>query len=290
MLTTMIDLPKGEWILSGSESISFQSPDQSTIYAIEAFSAPSDNDLSIGVRISPGEIYSYKKTDGNLYLMSPSANTRVTVASPGGIVKSGLEIDVFLQDQTSDSIILRFNKITNSTTLASDIALHDRSITLASATGVSVGSYLILFNNTAGKVMPCVVTSIAGSPTFAIDRPADYAFPAGTNVDVTIVSMNQNGASAEQVFGLRGPAQPTAVDVSLDINEIRLFCIASSAVDLQHFGDLTALTNGVLVRSRNGGYKNIANMKTNAEILGAFGNWVPYQATNPAQGVDGFVA
>lgn len=198
--------------------------------------------------------------------------------------------DAYIQDQTTDPIILRFNKITNSTTLAADIALHDRSITLASATGVAVGSYLILFNNTVGKVMPCVVTSIAGSPTFAIDRPADYAFPSGTNVDVTIVSMAQNGALAEQVFGLRGPAQPTAVDVSLDINEIRLFCIASSAVDLKHFGNIEALTNGVLVRSRNGGYKNIANMKSNAEILGAFGNWTPYTATNPAQGVDGFLA
>jgi len=198
--------------------------------------------------------------------------------------------DTYIQDQTTDPIILRFNKITNSTTLAADIALHARQITLSDATGVSVGSYLILFNNTVGKVMPCVVTDITGSPTVLIDRPSDYAFPAGTNVDVTVVSMAQNGTLAEQVFGLRGPAQPTAVAVDLDINEIRLFCIATTAVDLELFGNITALTNGLLVRSRNGGYKNIATMKSNAEILGAFGNWTPYTATNPAQGVDGFVA
>lgn len=199
--------------------------------------------------------------------------------------------DTNTQDQTSDPIILRFNKITNSTFLASDITLHDRQIAVSDATGISVGSYLILYNNTSGKVMPCVVTDIAGSPTLLIDRPADFAFPAiGTTVDVTVTSMSQDGLSSEQTFGIRGPENPDAVDVALDINEIRLFCITDTVPVLNDFGDLPALINGILIRSRNGGYKNIANIKTNAEILGAFGSWEPYIGSNPGIGVNGFVA
>jgi hypothetical protein len=199
--------------------------------------------------------------------------------------------DVYIQDQTSDPLIIRFNKITNSTNLAEDIALFDRTIVVSDATGISVGSYLILFNADSGNVMPCVVLDITNSPELIIDRPADYAFPSETDVDVTEVLINTDGSSVEQVFGVRGPSKPNAVGVSLDVNQIRLLCITADSVDLSLFGDLEALTSGLLIRTRKSGeYMNLLSAKTNGEILGAFGNWVPYSAANPAQGVDGFSA
>lgn len=206
------------------------------------------------------------------------------------------QIDAYIQDQTSDPIILRFNKITNSTTLAADIALFDRSIEVVSTTGIvaptasAPGSYLILYSASAGKVMPCSVKAINGN-IIDIDRPADFAFLTGTIVDVTTVSMNIDSSANEEIFGLRGPEDPSAVGASLDINELRLLCITDTVPTLEEFADLGAnLENAITIRSRNGGYKNIAAFKSNAEILGAFGNWIPYIGTNPGIGVNGFVA
>lgn len=213
-------------------------------------------------------------------------NGKKALAVAGG----GKDLNVAVQDQTTDPLIFRFNKITNSTTLASAITLFDRQITLADATGVAAGSYLIIFNKTLNKSMTCSVVGIGSSPIIDIDRPADYAFPSGSDVDITIVSMNQNGTLAEQVFGIRGADRPNSIPISIDINELRLFAITATVPTLVDFGDLTALTNGILIRKRiSGGYKNIENPKSNSEILGAFGNWTPYIGTNPGIGINGFV-
>lgn len=196
-------------------------------------------------------------------------------------------------DRTNDSLVMRFNKITNSTTLASAASIFDRTVEVFDPTGISVGSYLIIFNASAVRVFNCVVTDLSLSPVLGIDRPVDFAFPAGSNLDVTTTYMNIDGSISEQVFGVRGPYAPTAIPEAVNLNALRLACIADTAnVDLNHFGDLAALTNGMLLRKRVGAdeYRNIFTVKSNGEILTAFGSWTPYLETNPVQGVNGFIA
>ena len=295
MLTTMIDLPKGKWTLSGSESVSFQSPDQSTIYAIEALSAPADNDLSIGVRISPSEIYSYKKTDGNLYLMSPSANARVTVASPGGIIKSGLEIDAFIQDQTTDSLVFKFFKEEEETTLDSNTSLFDRSIVVSDATGFSAGKLLHLIDTINERGMICQVRStyVSGT-TIPIDRPLDFAYTAGTKVILSSTDMAIDASSTESVFGIR--TENYDVPEKFHFTRIRFTCITATAPEIDEFGDLSVgaagvVKDGITIRKKNTTpYRNLVTFNSNLEMQGLLGHWTPFSAFNPGTGKYGFFA
>lgn len=72
MATTKISLPKKTWTLVSEVSVRFQIPTQISGYAVESVSAPTD--LSIKNKISPGEIYSFQKLDGDLYMYSNSKN------------------------------------------------------------------------------------------------------------------------------------------------------------------------------------------------------------------------
>ena len=113
----------------------------------------------------------------------------------------GLSIDVTLQDQDTPVVIAKFNQVYNATTLAAIGAIDDTSIEVASATGIIVGSYLSIFSPVSVRFMVCEVVSIASAPVIDIDTPLDFAFPIGTNVDVSITNMAVDGSSTTQAFG-----------------------------------------------------------------------------------------
>lgn len=198
-------------------------------------------------------------------------------------------LDVNIQDQTTDAIIIKFNKVTNNTTLSTTASVGDYDIIVTSSTGISVGSYIILFNPTVERAMVAYATGVAGT-TITLDTPLDYDFPSGTYVDIATTNLGVNGSTTVQTFGIRGTGAPPGVDLTIDVTRLIFSCTCSSAVDLTKFGNLTRLTNGLVLRSRNGNYKNIFNLKDNAEIAGTMYEFIVFQSSNPAQGVDGFIA
>lgn len=201
-------------------------------------------------------------------------------------------VDVNIQDQTTRPIIAKFNRVTNQTTLASNGAIGDTSIVVTSATGIVVGSYIILFNPAVVKFMFATVTNIGGAPTIVLDTPLDFAFPSGTFVDAAVTDLSTaNGSLGSPItFGLRGTGAPLGVDLAVDITRIIFSCVATSAVDLTTFCNFTRLINGLVLRRRNDVYENIFNVKDNGEIAGIMFDFNVTQATNPAQGEDGFVS
>ena len=68
MATSMVSLTSNTWKLVSTVSVSFQIPEQSDAYAVEATVIPTT--LDIRKKIIPGKIYSFTKTDGNLYMYS----------------------------------------------------------------------------------------------------------------------------------------------------------------------------------------------------------------------------
>jgi hypothetical protein len=198
-------------------------------------------------------------------------------------------LDTAWQDQHTDAVIVPFNKVTNSTTLDTLAVLGAYTISVASATGISQGSFIVLFHPASERFSTFYAVSVVDT-TVTLDGPLDFAYPSGTFVDVAITNMNVDGSSTPQVFGLRGTGAPPGVDIDFDLTRMIFECITDTAVDLSKFGDLTALTRGILFRSRNGIYHNIFNVKTNGELAGIMYDWNPYAATNPVQGVDGFVS
>lgn len=199
----------------------------------------------------------------------------------------GTDLDVAVQDQTTPALIIKMNKITNETTLATAVEKFTYFLDVASITGISVGSYLIMFTATTNKFYKGSVVAIVGN-VLEMDTQLDSDFPIGSIINIGITNMNVNGAVTPQIFGVRGLATPENIAITFDITRIIITCLATSAVDLSKFGDLTKLTRGIALRKRNGNTINIFTAKSNVELEGLTLDWKPFAATNPAQGQDGF--
>ncbi len=199
--------------------------------------------------------------------------------------------DIFIQDQYTDAVITYFNKITNSTLLTNPVSVDDKTITVDDPTGIVIGSYIILFNISLIRYTTFFVVGVAGS-VITLDNPMDVAYPAGTFVDISIVDIAVDGSIAHQIFGIRNPTgdQPPGIQLSFDVTRIIMQCTASSPVELGLFGDLPPLTNGLFLRKNGSRFFNILNFKTNNDIANTMFDFIVYQSTNPAQGVDGFVS
>jgi hypothetical protein len=207
-----------------------------------------------------------------------------------GISTGGAQ-DVSMQDQTTRPIIVKFNNVEQSTTLASGASKGDTSITLTDDTGIAVGKYIIIFNPTTKRFMFATCTSILTTPTITIDTPIETDFAAGTNVDIAETNIKSIGSlSVPIAYGLRGTGSPPGVDLTVDITRLIFTATCTSAVDLSKFINLAELDNGLVLRKRNDITENIFNVKNNKEIAGIMYDWTPFAATNPNQGVDGFVS
>ena len=201
----------------------------------------------------------------------------------------GLSWDTTLQDQDTPVTIAKFNKVTNTTTTTSLGAVDDRVINLASVTGISQGSYLLMFHPASVRYMVCEAVSI-DTLTVTIDTPLDFAFPSGTNVDVAITNMKVDGSSTIQAFGLRGTGSPPGIELTVDITRILFLCECTSPITLALFANFAKLEYGIVMRKRDGTHQNIFNVKSNGAIEGICFDFTEHRALNPAQGVDGFSA
>ena len=208
----------------------------------------------------------------------------VTAESNGGL-------PVNLQDQTTPPIFVKMSNVTNTTTLGAVVAIDDTSITVASDVGINVGDYLGLFNLVTDRFYVGTVLAKPGANVLNLDTPVDSIFSIGDTVGTGITNMaSVDGTIGSPViFSVRG-ADP-GIDVTVDITRIIITCIADNPVDLTTFGDIAGgITNGLVLRRRDGFQFNHLNWKTNRDIVGSMYDWNPFVATNPAQGVDGFAA
>jgi hypothetical protein len=196
-------------------------------------------------------------------------------------------IPVNVQDQSTPAIIQKFNRVTNSTTLASPAVKYVKTISVIDATGISAGSHIILFDPVSIR-FSSFTALIVVSTTITLDTPIDFDYPAGTFVDIAITNMAVNGAITPQIFGLRGTGVPPGVELTFDVTRLIFKCFTLTAPDFGEFGDLTKLTNGLVLRKRDGGTYNIFNVKDNGEIAGIMFDFNFISAIGSGQ--DGFIS
>ena len=225
----------------------------------------------------------------------PESNARVIVDENQGTAVIAGKQDVNKQDQFTPGIIQKFNQVHDSTELAEDIVIISHNpvdfvydIVVVSATGIVVGSHIILFNPVLLRFTTFTALAVNGT-TITLDSPVDVPYTAGTFVDIAITDLAVDGSTTPQVFGLRGTGVIPGVEIKVDITRIIVNCLTTNSVDLSKFGDIAlGLTRGLVLRFRNGDVFNIFNIKTNGELDNITQDWKPYDAQNVQQGQNGF--
>ena len=182
----------------------------------------------------------------------------------GSIAKNGA-IDVFIQDSTAPLIIVKFSKLITETTTTSLLVKEDRIINVADATSFDVGQLLTIYNKTSNRVFFATILNV-NILAITLDSPLDFEYPSGSPVSIGDTNMNVDGSVTPQIFGVRNP---TGEDVPLafDVTRIMFKCLTATTVDLSKFGDIVnGLLKGIVLRRVDGTYRNIFNVKTNAEL------------------------
>jgi len=213
--------------------------------------------------------------------------------SRAGKLESNGSLGVTLQDQTSPTVIANFSILEETTQLSGTVAIDDYVLPVDSASGMTGGKLLSVFDPQSIRFSLFKVVSI-DTLNITVDRPIDFEFPTGSYVDVSEVNLAVNGATGNGpiLAGLRnnfGAVPPPGIELSLDVTRVLFHCTATTACDLTKFGDLDALENGITLRRRDGMYSNIFNVKNNGEMGGIMYDFTIHGSTNPVQGVDGFL-
>jgi hypothetical protein len=297
-MTREILIPKETWTLITISNCSFQS----TVNMQVAESATIPTDWSDPKKvILKSKIYEYySATDSGLWGICAD-NAIVTIDDTGAISEEykSPEIrkayndtyegfDVVIQDQVTPPVIAKFNNVQAGTTLAIATSIDDKSITVADSTGFIIGSYVVMYSTDIDRYYVGYVLGVSGN-VLSLDTPFDAVYPAGSIVASSITNMAIDGSVTPQVFGLRGTPVENPLNLVFDITRIIFHCITDGLVDLSKFADIAGgITNGLVLRRRNGEYGNIFNVKTNSDLAGIMYDFAVEQADNPAQGQNGF--
>lgn len=243
---------------------------------------PSENE-----KYSKQPIMSTKRVNANDEIFDTHDTDDNAKASLPGLTDSRNNVNVMINDQISSTIILPMVRELAETTLSISAVINAYTITVSDPAGFVIGQHLRIINSAADRFYFGTILGIAAS-VITLDTQIDFIYVAGSEVTVSDTNMNVDGSSTPVIFTLRtgSPSIPSSVDITRMI----FTCIADSPVDLSKFGDLAALTRGIAFRSNNGIQDNIFNIKTNAELAGIDFDFDPYAATNPAQGIDGFIS
>lgn len=200
--------------------------------------------------------------------------------------------DVYIQDQTTRSLDLHFTyPLNESAALDGAVSQGDYEFTLAAGHGAVVGNTAAIIG-TENQFSAGIITAVSTND-ITIDTPVccDFADESPVLIlDDNLGSTNGNGTQASpKIYKMFVPSSFT---VELDVTRILFQMTCASAVSLGKFGDLTALTNGLVLRkvSSSGVINNLLNVKNNADISLHAYDVTFFEATNPALAVDGLSA
>lgn len=202
-------------------------------------------------------------------------------------VSSGA-LDVAIQDQTTKTVDIRMSRnITGPYTLAEDTVPNTYTITLTDATGLTVNDKIKLIQD---HDCPCFyhgyIKSIVGN-VLTLNVPFDCAFSDDNEAKLYEIENNlgtSDGSTTPVIYSLYNPS-----NVPIDVNRIMIKMVTDTVPNFTEFGDLTALTNGIVLRKKyaDGTYHNIFNARNNSEFALLSYDYVTFLATNPAQGQNG---
>jgi hypothetical protein len=169
---------------------------------------------------------------------------------------------------------------------------NDYFITLNNVTDISIGDYLIMFNADIDNAFYGFVQAIVGN-TIEVNVPINDNFPIGSQVDIATIFLNVAGSKVSQEIFLRRGGSAGNLGDDLIGSRFMIQCITEGQINFQNFGDIVGgLANGLVFRERdeNGKERHLFTVQTNGDLSEIAYDFRPFEASNPAQGVNGFVA
>ena len=177
-------------------------------------------------------------------------------------------LNVSIQDQFTPPIDQRFSQITGVSALTVAAAPEDLSITVADGTEFTVGERCVLFTTAPPAPVQAFYTggilSIVTN-VITLDTPINAVFPIGSvaasrNIDISLA----NGSVTTEIYEFTVPE----IGTSIDVVRFMFTMECDGAPDDSKFGNLVALTNGIVLRKidLDGVIFNYWNIKTNGEF------------------------
>ncbi len=172
-------------------------------------------------------------------------------------------VAVNIQDQTTQSLNLLFNRDLDTTTLDGATTLNSRFFDVLAGDGskFTVGNLIEIAEGT--RFIQARVLGIV-TDTIEIDSPINNVYADLTVVTIKDDNLNVDGSVTPQVFAV----SPETGQLG-DVTRMILRCEGTSDMDSGTFGTLPPLTNGVVIRKKlaNGDFINIMNFKTNGDFV-----------------------
>lgn len=307
MIPTVKTFPKWEWVLVSSGISAITLNNLHTGYEFYYTTRDVDGtapDAIIGTKIPAEAVKMFNKTSEFTFEVQTAVDfyafcfsiDNTTITDGSLLVREGAGnslpinplggIDTNVQDQYTNTVILPIAQQLGLTNLTAQAVLDEAEITVDSVVGMTIGNHIRIINAAADRYYFGGIFDIIGNVVY-LDTPLDYDYMATSEVTFSNINLAVNGSVTPIHFHLRTGAP--SIPSSVDITKVVMVCQCDSAVDLNKFGNIVGgLDKGLVFRSSNGAYYNRFNVKTNADLAAISPTWVPFAASNPAQGVDGF--
>jgi len=170
-------------------------------------------------------------------------------------------LNVLLNDQFTEIIDLYATNTSNTGSLLSaTTAIDSNEVIFTAGHGATAGDTICL--NEDPYFFQAGVLGVTNN-TVTLDSPLDRAFPSSSFVSIGSKSMNVDGSTTPVLFDVGPKMLPTTL---WDVVRVLFIIRDDAAMDSAKFGGITALTNGVVLRKKNGTYKNIFNVKSNGDF------------------------
>lgn len=197
-------------------------------------------------------------TSSNCALTVTQGRVPVEVGSRGDIGQS-----VFINDQITPILSVPMLREINTTSLAVNAVVENKTVTLQPGHGAVPGNMLEVATVDTGVFFQSEIISVNGD-VIGLDQPINYPYLTS---DIAVISnrdMNVNGSVTPQVFSIL-PLPSQRGDIVRIIFEIQ----DDMDMDFTTFGGLAKLINGCVLRINNGDgtFRNVFNFKDNGDII-----------------------
>lgn len=171
--------------------------------------------------------------------------------------------------QVDDALVHRvginqhiYREISGSTTLSVAVTSGDTSITVNSSAGLAIGGEILIKNGTKIEDHHFDITNIVGS-IVTLNRPIDNNYNIGDDVLNIAYNKNVSGTLASPVSYKLQPLS----NQRIQLTRLMITILDSTVMDDGKFGGITALTNGVVIRTYiNSVYRTLTHWQSNSDM------------------------